>query len=193
MKFKGEFAVLPTDKICGRSLSSISPVDMTVTAYIWNYLSHDQRDLKIIYLRDLKFRSGFCRLDWGRIFFFDKTESFVGKNTSNHACQIFCSKSNCETIYHWCFLLEITVVKIMNNLNVCSAQSYLYPRSRFKSYYEVDLFCLYCTYVFFSFFENRRFANSLLSTAYIGRLTYKFTNKWDQMQPYCECAIIGDC
>jgi len=30
------------------------------------------------------------------------------------------------------FLLEITVVKKMNNLNVCSAHSYLYPRSRFK-------------------------------------------------------------
>jgi hypothetical protein len=28
------------------------------------------------------------------------------------------------------FLLEITVVKIMNNLNVCSARSYLYQRSR---------------------------------------------------------------
>jgi hypothetical protein len=45
-------------------------------------------------------------------------ESFVGRNTSNHACQIFCSKSNCETMYHWFFLLEITVVKIMNKLNV---------------------------------------------------------------------------
>ena len=30
------------------------------------------------------------------------------------------------------FLLEITVVNKMNNLNVCSAQRYLYPRSRFK-------------------------------------------------------------
>jgi hypothetical protein len=35
-------------------------------------------------------------------------------------------------MYHWFFLLKITVVKIMNNLNVCSAHSYLYPRSRFK-------------------------------------------------------------
>jgi len=25
---------------------------------------------------------------------FNKTESFVGRNTSDHACQIFCSKSN---------------------------------------------------------------------------------------------------
>ena len=29
---------------------------------------------------------------------FNKTESFVGRYTSNHACQIFCSKSNCETM-----------------------------------------------------------------------------------------------
>jgi len=29
---------------------------------------------------------------------FNKTESFVGRNTSDHACQIFCSKSNCETV-----------------------------------------------------------------------------------------------
>jgi hypothetical protein len=35
-------------------------------------------------------------------------------------------------MYHWFFLLEITAVKIMNNLNACSAHSYLYPRSRFK-------------------------------------------------------------
>jgi len=64
---------------------------------------------------------------------FNKTERFEGMNTSDHACQIFWSKSNCETIYHWFFLLEITVVKIMNNLNVCSAHSYLYHRSRFKT------------------------------------------------------------
>ena len=63
---------------------------------------------------------------------FNKTESFIGRNNGNHACQIFCSKSNCETMYHWFFLLEITVVKKMNNLNVSSAHSYLYPRSRFK-------------------------------------------------------------
>ena len=63
---------------------------------------------------------------------FNKTESFIGRNTSDHTCQIVCSKSNCETMYHWFFLLEITVVKIMNNLNVCSAHSYLYPQSRFN-------------------------------------------------------------
>ena len=42
-----------------------------------------------------------------------------------------------ETMYHWFFLLEITVVKIMNNLNVCSAHSYLYPRSRFKTAHRI--------------------------------------------------------
>jgi hypothetical protein len=36
---------------------------------------------------------------------FNKTKSFVGRNTSDRACQIFCSKSNCETMYHW-FRLE---------------------------------------------------------------------------------------
>ena len=64
---------------------------------------------------------------------FNKNESFVWRNTSNHACQIFCTKSNCETMYHSVFLLEITVVKIMNNMNDCSAHSYLYPRSRFNT------------------------------------------------------------
>ena len=94
--FKGEFAVVPADKICGRSLSSKIPV-------------------------------------------FNKTKRFVGRNTSDYACQIFCSKSNSETMYHWFFLLEITVVKIMNNLNACSAHSYLYPRSRFKEKEHVQI------------------------------------------------------
>jgi len=30
-------------------------------------------------------------------------------------------------MYHWFFLIEITVVKKMNNLNVCSAHSYSIP------------------------------------------------------------------
>ena len=38
-----------------------------------------------------------------------------------------------ETMYHCFFLLEITMVKIMNNLIVCSAHSYLNPRSRFNA------------------------------------------------------------
>ena len=67
---------------------------------------------------------------------FNKTKSFVGRNTSDHACQIICSKSNCETMYHWLFPSrdnQITVVKIMNNLNICSAHSYLYSQSWFKN------------------------------------------------------------
>jgi hypothetical protein len=89
--------------------------------------------IKVTYLRNLNFRSVFVVFRLMKNIILNKIESFVGKNTSDHACQIFCSKSNCETMYHWFFLLEITVVKIMNNLNVCSAHSYLYPRSRFKT------------------------------------------------------------
>jgi hypothetical protein len=63
---------------------------------------------------------------------FNKIESFVERKTSEYACQMFCSKCNCETMHHWCVLLEITVVKILNNLNVFSAHCYLYPRSPFK-------------------------------------------------------------
>ena len=56
---------------------------------------------------------------------FNKNERFGGGNTSNHAYYIFCSKGNCETVYHWFFLHEITVAKIMNN------HSYLYSRFLF--------------------------------------------------------------
>ena len=63
---------------------------------------------------------------------FNKTKSFVGRITSDHACQIFCTKSNYETVYHLIFLLEVTMAKIMKKLNVCSAHSYLYPLSRFN-------------------------------------------------------------
>ena len=73
----------------------------------------------------------------------DKTESFVARNTSDHVCQIFSSKSNCETIYHLFVFLEITVVKIMNNLNVCSAHSYLYPRSRVKQHSLIPSLSIY--------------------------------------------------
>ena len=37
-------------------------------------------------------------------------------------------------LYHWFFLLKITVAKLMKNLKVCSAHSYLYPRSRFNKH-----------------------------------------------------------
>ena len=99
------------------------------TAYLWNCMSHDQCDQGHI---SQKFEVIFVGFRLLKNIIFNKTKSFVGRNTSDHACQIFCSKGNCETMYHWFFLLEITVVKIMNNLNVGSAHSYLYPRSRFK-------------------------------------------------------------
>ena len=92
-------------------------------------MSHDPRDLEICIFEVIF-------LDFRRMknIISNKTESFVAqRNTSNHACQIFCSKSNCETMHHSVFLLEITVVKIMNNMNVCSAHSYLFPQSRFST------------------------------------------------------------
>ena len=63
--------------------------------------------------------------------FLIKTKRFVGRKTIKHACQIYSSEVT-ENIYHCFVLLEITMVKIMNNLNLCSTHSYLYPRSRFK-------------------------------------------------------------
>ena len=92
-------------------------------------MSHDPRDLEICIFEVIF-------VDFRRMknIIFNKTESVVAwGNTSSHACQIFWSKSNCETIYHSVFLLEITVVKTMNNMNDCSARSYLYPRSRFNT------------------------------------------------------------
>jgi hypothetical protein len=68
------------------------------------------------------------------------------KKKINKKKKIFCSKSNCETMYHWFFLLEITVVKIMNNLNFCSTHSYLYPWSRFKQ--EVNTLFIQVLYSF---------------------------------------------
>ena len=121
---KAAIAVVPTDKICGRSLSSDHPVDMnsifmklyvTCTSEIWI------------------FEVFFVVFILMKIIIFNKTENFVGRNTCDHACQICCPKSNCETMYHWFFLLEITVVRIIDNLNVCFVHSYLYPRFRFKS------------------------------------------------------------
>ena len=82
-------------------------------------MSHDQHDLKVTYLRTFEVIFVVFRLMNNIIF--NKTESFRGRNTSNHVCQIFHSKSNRETVYHWFFLLKITVAKIMKNLNVCSA------------------------------------------------------------------------
>ena len=120
------------DKICGRSLSSKIPVDMNsifMKLYVtWPTWPKGHIPQKFLFSKPVIFVV--FRLMKNIIF--NKPDSFVGRNTSDHACQIFCSKSNCETMYHWFFLLEITVVKIMINLNVCSAHSYLYPQSRFK-------------------------------------------------------------
>ena len=115
MSIKPAFAVVPTDKIWGRSLSSKIPDDMNsifMKLYVtWPTWPKGHIPKKFVIFVDFRLMKNGI---------FNKTEGFVGKNTSNHACQIFCSKSNCETIYHWFFLLEITMVKIMNNLNVCT-------------------------------------------------------------------------
>jgi hypothetical protein len=100
------------------------------TENLWNCMSHDQRDQGHI---PQKYEVIFESFRLMKNIIFNKTKSFVGRKTSDHTCQILCSKSNCETMYHWLFLLVIAVFKIMNNLNVCSALSYLYPWSRFKA------------------------------------------------------------
>ena len=64
-------------------------------------MSHDQRDLMVTYLRNVNFFEViFVDFRLMKNIIFNKTERFVGRNTSNHACQnfIFYSKSNCETI-----------------------------------------------------------------------------------------------
>ena len=89
---------------------------------------HDQRDLKVTYLRHLNFRSDFVIFRLVKNIIFNKREEHL----SDHTCRIFCTNSYCETMHHWFFLLEISVAKIMTNLNVCSAHSYLFPWSRFN-------------------------------------------------------------
>jgi hypothetical protein len=102
--------VVPTDIICGRSLSvhlvDMNSIFMKLCHMGWN----DQRDLKVTYLRNLNFRSDF-------LLFLDL---FL----------IRLKVSRGETLVKYFAPREITMVKIMNNLNVCSAHSYLYPRSR---------------------------------------------------------------
>jgi hypothetical protein len=56
-------------------------------------------------------------------------------------------------MYHWFFLLEITVVKIMNNLNVFSTHSYLYPQFRFKGNLCLTNHCLKRAASFFTLNE----------------------------------------
>jgi len=107
-----------------------------------------------------------------------------------------------ETVYHWFFLLEITVAKIMNNLNVCSAHSYLYPRSRFKMRSD-SFFCWYWwnslpslfklsfnNSIFQSnqlFFHNSLFFSTFVSPSLIGwnnRPDWSFSFKHNQ------CIIV---
>ena len=54
-------------------------------------MSHDQRDQGHI---PQKFEEIFVCFRLMKNIIFNKTKSFVGRNTSDHACQIFCSKSN---------------------------------------------------------------------------------------------------
>jgi len=60
-------------------------------------MSHDQCDQGHI---PQKFKVIFVGFKLMKNIIFIKTKSFVGRKTSEHACQIFCSKSNCETMYH---------------------------------------------------------------------------------------------
>jgi hypothetical protein len=53
IRLTGEFAVVPTDKIEGGAYHKKFP--LMWTAYLWNCMSHDQRDLKVTYLRNLNF------------------------------------------------------------------------------------------------------------------------------------------
>jgi hypothetical protein len=46
-QLKGEFAVVPTDKIEGGAYHQKFP--LIWTAYLWSCMSHDQRDLKVTY------------------------------------------------------------------------------------------------------------------------------------------------
>ena len=64
-------------------------------------MSHDQRELKVTYLRNLNFRNDFCSFQTDEKYYFN--------------------------------ILDIVVVKTMNNPNIYSAYSYLYPHSRFNS------------------------------------------------------------
>jgi hypothetical protein len=65
------FAVVPTENICERKLSSdhsgycviIRMINKNPRGYeqhIYETMSHDQRDLKVAYLRNLNFQSDFC-------------------------------------------------------------------------------------------------------------------------------------
>ena len=65
------------------------------TAYLWNCMSHDQCDQGHI---PQKFEVIFVGFRLLKNIIFNKTKSFVGRNTSDHACQIFCSKGNWDYV-----------------------------------------------------------------------------------------------
>ena len=81
------------------------------------------------------FNPSWCRcnnLSWVVTVYLLCVSSHVG-NSICFSVYILCTHTEITSpTHHWFFLLEITVVKKMNNLNVCSVHSYLYPRSRFK-------------------------------------------------------------
>ena len=88
---KAAFAIVPTDKMCGRNLSLKIPVDMNII-FMKLCVTWPTRP-KVHIPQKFEFSKGFFivfRLMKNIIF--NKTESFVEKKTS--ACQIFCSKSN---------------------------------------------------------------------------------------------------
>ena len=59
-------------------------------------MSHDQRDQGHILQ---KFEVIFVGFTLMKNIIFNKTKGFVGKNTNDHACQIFYTKRNYETVY----------------------------------------------------------------------------------------------
>ena len=60
-------------------------------------MSHDQRDQGHI---AQKYEVIFVGFRLMKNIIFNQTKGFVGRNSSDHARQIFCSKSKCETMYH---------------------------------------------------------------------------------------------
>jgi hypothetical protein len=70
---------------------------------------------------------------------FNKTESFVGRNTSNHACQIFCSKSRAVKL---CRILKISEVCLghighvtYSFININKSMCSLYKKIRYKLHF----------------------------------------------------------
>ena len=89
LSFIVAFAIVPTDKICERSLSSKIPVGMnSIFMKLCDNVTWPMWHISEIWIFEEHFLI---------------RQTFVGRNTSNHACQIFWSKSNCETMYHWFF------------------------------------------------------------------------------------------